>query len=48
MFSSGLSLRNNIKEVDNQLTAYSINNNARVVILENFKTNLERTGQGTS
>ena len=37
MFSSGLSLRNNIKEIDNQLTAYSINNNARVVILETFK-----------
>ena len=47
MFSSGLSLRNNIKEVDNQLTAYSINNNARVVILETFKTNLEGTGEGS-
>ena len=47
MFSSGLSLRNNIKEVDIQLTAYSINNNARVVILETFKTNLEGTGEGS-
>ena len=46
MFSSGLSLRNNIKEVDYQLTAYSINNNARVVILETFKTNLEGKGEG--
>ena len=47
MFSSGLGLRNNIKEIDNQLTAYSINNNARVVILEAFKTNLEGTGEGS-
>ena len=47
MFSSGLSLRNNIKEVFNQLTAYTINNNARVVILETFKTNLEGTGEGS-
>ena len=47
MFSSGLSLRNNIKEVDIQLTAYSISNNARVVVLETFKTNLEETGEGS-
>ena len=28
MFSSGLSLRNNIKEIDNELTAYTISNDA--------------------
>jgi hypothetical protein len=37
MFSSCLSLSNNIKEVDNQLTAYSISNDARVFILETLK-----------
>jgi hypothetical protein len=47
MFSSGLSLRNNIKEIDNELTAYTISNDARVVILETFKTNLEGTGEGS-
>ena len=45
MLSSGLSLRNNIKEIDNELTAYTISNNARVVVLETFKTNLEGTGE---
>ena len=47
MFSSGLSLRNNIKEIDNELSAYTISNDARVVILESFKTNLEGTGEGS-
>ena len=47
MFSSGLSLRNNIKEIDNELTAYTISNDSRVVILKTFKTNLEGTGEGS-
>ena len=47
MFLSRLSLRNNIKEIDNELTAYTISNDARVVILETFKTNLEGTGEGS-
>ena len=37
MFSSGLSLRNNIKEIDNELTAYTISNDARIVILDTKK-----------
>ena len=47
MFSSGLSLRNNIKEIDNELTANTISNDARVVIFKIFKTNLEETGEGS-
>ena len=47
MFLSGLSLRNNIKEIDNELTAYTISNDARVVILETFKKKLEGTSEGS-
>ena len=47
MFLSGLSLRNNTKEIDNELTAYTISNDSRIVIFENFKTNLEGTGEGS-
>jgi hypothetical protein len=47
MFSSGLSLRNNIKKIDIELAADTISNDARVVILETFKTNLEGTGEGS-
>ena len=36
MFSSVLSLRNNIKEIDNELTAYTFSKDARVVIFRNF------------
>jgi hypothetical protein len=47
MFLAGLSLRNYIKEIDNELTAYTISNDAQVVILETFKTNLEGTSEGS-
>jgi len=47
MFSSGLSLRQNIKAVDTDLYDYKISNDGRVVVLENFKAGLEGTGEGS-
>ena len=47
MFSSALSIRQNIKAVDTDLYDYKISNNGRVDVLENFKAGLEGTGDGS-
>ena len=48
MFSSGLSLRQNIKATDDDLYNYKISNDGRVDVLETFKAGLEGTGEGLS
>ena len=47
MFSSGLSLRQNIKAVDTDLYNYKVSNDGRVDVLETFKAGLEGTGEGS-
>ena len=47
MFSSTLSLRQNIKAVDTELGDYKVSNNARVDVLETFKANLEGDAAGS-
>ena len=47
MFSSGLSLRNNIKVLDVGLSEYKASNDGRVDVLETFKAGLEGTGEGS-
>ena len=47
MFSSALSIRQNIKAVDTDLYDYKISNNGRVDVLETFKAGLEGTGDGS-
>jgi hypothetical protein len=47
MFSSGLSLRQNIKATDDDLYNYKISNDGRVDVLETFKAGLEGTGEGS-
>jgi radical SAM superfamily enzyme YgiQ (UPF0313 family) len=47
MFSSALSIRQNIKAVDTDLYDYKISNNGRVDVLETFKAGLEGTGEGS-
>ena len=47
MFSSSLSLRQNIKEIDTDLSQYKTSNNGRVDVLENFKAGLEGSGDGS-
>ena len=47
MFSSALSLRQNIKAVDNDLYNYKVSNDGRVDVLETFKAGLEGTGEGS-
>ena len=41
MFSSALSIRQNIKAVDTELSSYKVSNDARVVTLETFQATLE-------
>jgi hypothetical protein len=47
MFSSSLSLRQNIKEVDTELSNYKVSNDGRVDVLETFKAGLEGSGDGS-
>ena len=47
MFSSSLSLRQNIKEVDTELSNYKVSNDLRVDALETFKAGLEGSGDGS-
>ena len=47
MFSSGLSLRNNIKVLDVGLSEYKASNDGRVDVLDTFKAGLEGTGEGS-
>ena len=47
MFSSDLSLRNNIKVLDVGLSEYKASNDGRVDVLETFKAGLEGSGEGS-
>jgi len=47
MFSSSLSLRQNIKEIDTDLSQYKTSNDLRVDDLESFKAGLEGSGDGS-